>query len=130
MSEKYIVYTVGQLKQTRRNVFIEKLSLFTNELDLEFSTSQVKSWGDCYDYLMNAFQDITSYDHYILLFEYCLPFTNYRRPDVIMLFNDKVLVLEFKRKDMDLIQDIDQLTGYLNFLRKFHDQTEADSLLI
>ena len=128
MSEKYIAYTVGQLKQTQRNEFVEKLSLFTKQLDLEFSTSQVKSWGDCYDYLLNTFEHISSYDHCILLFEYCLPFTNYRRPDVIMLFNDKVLVLEFKRKDIDLIQDIDQLTGYLNFLRKFHDQTEQMQL--
>ena len=128
MSEKYIAYTVGQLKLTQRNEFVEKLSRFTNELDMEFSTSQVKSWGDCYDYLINEFQNISSYDHCILLFEYCLPFTNYRRPDVIMLFNDKVLVLEFKRKDIGLIQDIDQLTGYLNFLRKFHDQTEQMQL--
>lgn len=130
MSEKYIAYTVGQLKRTQRNEFVEKLSMFTNELDLEFSTSQVKSWGDCYDYLINEFQNISFYDHCILLFEYCLPFTNYRRPDVIMLFSDKILVLEFKRKDIDLIQDIDQLTGYLNFLRKFHNQTDQMKLAV
>ncbi len=39
MSEKYIAYTVGQLKQTQRNEFVEKLSIFKKELDLEFSTS-------------------------------------------------------------------------------------------
>lgn len=128
MSGKYVVYTIGQLKQTPRKVFVDNLSVFTHNLDLKFNTSQVKSWGDCYDYLINTFQYSTSYDHCIILFEYCLPFTNYRRPDVIMLFNDKILVLEFKRKDIDLIQDIDQLTGYLNFLRKFHDQTERMQL--
>ncbi len=128
MRKEFLEYTVGKLKNTNRNHFVQQLGSLTKSLDLKYSTSQVKSWGDCYDYLIEAFQKVDTYDHCTLLFEYCLPFTNYRRPDVIMLFNDKVLVLEFKRKDIDLIQDIDQLSGYLNFLRKFHDQTEQMQL--
>lgn len=105
--------------------FVEKLAEFTTQLDLKYNVSQEKSWADCYDYIYSAFEHITEYDDSILLFEYCLPFTNYRRPDVIMLFQDTVLVLEFKRKEISLIQDVDQLRGYLNFIRKYHAQTSA-----
>jgi 8-oxo-dGTP diphosphatase len=41
-----------------------------------------------------------------------------------MLFEGTVLVLEFKRKDISLDQDVDQLRGYLNFLRRYHDETQ------
>ncbi|MCZ8540287.1 DNA/RNA helicase domain-containing protein [Psychrobacillus psychrodurans] len=130
MSKEFVEYTVYQLKEMPRQDFINELGTFTTSLDFKYSTSQEKSWGDCYDYLNNEFQNTTIYDQCILLFEYCLPFTNYRRPDVIMLFNGKVIVLEFKRKDIDLIQDVDQLRGYLNFLRKFHDETQRMNLLV
>lgn len=130
MRKEFIEYTVGQLKTANRSIFVQQLGLFTKSLDFKYNTSQEKSWGDCYDYLINEFQNTSVYDHCILLFEYCLPFTNYRRPDVIMLFNEKVLVLEFKRKDVELIQDVDQLNGYLNFMRKYHNETQKMHLKV
>ncbi|MFB3166566.1 DNA/RNA helicase domain-containing protein [Neobacillus sp. 179-C4.2 HS] len=124
MRKEFVEYTVSQLKGMSREYFIDKLGEFTSSLDLKYSTSQEKSWGDCYDYLKTEFRNTTKYDECILLFEYCLPFTNYRRPDVIMLFEGTVLVLEFKRKDISLAQDVDQLRGYLNFIRRYHDETQ------
>lgn len=124
MRREFVGYTVRQLKGILREQFVNELGGFTTSLDLKYSTSQKRSWGDCYDYLINEFRNTTKYDESFLLFEYCLPFTNYRRPDVIMLFEGTVLVLEFKRKDISLNQDVDQLRGYLNFLRRYHDETQ------
>jgi hypothetical protein len=123
MYKEFVEISVRQLKDIPRDKFVQGLGEFTESLDLKYSTSQKKSWGDCYDYLKSEFKHTTKYDEGILLFEYCLPFTNYRRPDVIMLFNRSVMVLEFKRKDISLVQDVDQLRGYLNFLRRYHDET-------
>lgn len=124
MRKEFVGYTVTQLKEMQKERFVDELGAFTASLDIKYSTSQKKSWGDCYDYLNTEFKNTTKYDQCILLFEYCLPFTNYRRPDVIILFEGNVLVLEFKRKDISLAQDVDQLLGYLNFLRRYHDETQ------
>ncbi|MBA2937024.1 DUF2075 domain-containing protein [Paenibacillus sp. CGMCC 1.16610] len=128
MRKEFVGYTLSQLKGMLRDSFVNELGTFTTSLDLKYTTTQKKSWGDCYDYLKTEFKHITKYDESILLFEYCLPFTNYRRPDVIMLFEGTVLVLEFKRKDNSLTQDVDQLRGYLNFLRRYHDETQKMGL--
>lgn len=125
MSIEFVKYTVKELKATSKGEFVQRVAEFTNYLNLKYNVSQEKSWEDCYEYLCAAFQQTTNYDDCILLFEYCLPFTNYRRPDVIMLFKGTVLVLEFKRKDVSLIQDVDQLRGYLNFMRRYHAQTST-----
>lgn len=124
LRREFVGYTVRQLKGILREQFVNELGGFTANLDLKYSTSQKRSWGDCYDYLINEFRHTTKYDESFLLFEYCLPFTNYRRPDVIMLFEGTVFVLEFKRKDISLDQDVDQLRGYLNFLRRYHEETQ------
>lgn len=123
MYKEFVKISVRQLKDMPRDKFVQGLGEFTESLDLKYSTSQKKSWGDSYDYLNNEFKNTNKYDEGVLLFEYCLPFTNYRRPDVIMLFDRDVMVLEFKRKDISVVQDVDQLRGYLNFLRRYHDET-------
>lgn len=41
--ENYVANTVEQLKLVPRNEFVEKLGNFSNELDFEYNTSQVKS---------------------------------------------------------------------------------------
>ena len=64
MSKEFVEYTVFQLKEMSRKLFIDELGAFTTSLDLKYSTSQEKSWGVCYDYLNNEFQSTTKYDNW------------------------------------------------------------------
>jgi hypothetical protein len=73
---EFVGYTVRQLKGILREQFVNELGDFTANLDLKYSTSQKRSWGDFYNYLINEFRNTTKYDESFLLFEYCLPFTN------------------------------------------------------
>ena len=61
MSEEFVGYTVCRLKEMPRQHFINELGACTTSLDSQYSTSQEKSWGDCYDYLTKEFQNTTIY---------------------------------------------------------------------
>ena len=47
----------------------------------------------------------------------------YKRPDIVLFFKDKILILEFKRKDIALDVDKQQLRGYLNEIRNYHEES-------
>jgi hypothetical protein len=56
---------------------------------------------------------------YAAVLEYRLPMES-RRPDVVFLFNGRVLVMEWKGRPMLDWSDIDQAHHYLTSLRNFH----------
>ena len=53
------------------------------------------------------------------LLEYVLPMEGGRRPDVLVLENGVVVVLEFKGRDRS-ISDVDQALGYKRDLENYH----------
>ena len=55
-----------------------------------------------------------------IIFEYALPYESGRRPDVILLSEECVIVLEFKQYDYVLPADIDQVKSYVRDLREYH----------
>ena len=57
--------------------------------------------------------------NYAAILEYLLPLEA-RRPDVIFLFNGRVLVIECKGRPIAEVADIDQAHHYLTSLRFFH----------
>lgn len=121
---------VKDLKIKPIDQIVSTLSNFITSLKFKVKVedSQLKSWVDCIKYLKGAFLGTNEYDEIYVLFEYCLPLTSYRRPDVILLFNNLVLVLEFKRKDVVLEIDKSQLRGYLNQLRNYHQFSHDNKL--
>ena len=70
---------------------------FREIYDLELSIEQINAWEDCFDHLKVALKDI-KWKGYYIIFEYRLPHEGGRRPDVIILSNDAVCILEFKMK--------------------------------
>lgn len=54
-----------------------------------------------------------------MIFEYMLPLERYRRPDVILLFNEKVIILEFKEKYKIEVRDVEQAIGYREDIKHF-----------
>ena len=55
-----------------------------------------------------------------LVLEFELPRTGGRRPDLIVLENGLVLVVEFKNRVTAEPQDLDQVNGYVRDLREYH----------
>lgn len=121
---------LGQLKEYSEIRLAKELDGYVEKLDLEVQESQRKSWRECIKYLKNTFKGDSLYDDVYILFEYCIPLSCYRRPDVILLFKNTVLVLEFKRKKVSLEIDKSQLRGYLNELRNYHEKSHEQKLEI
>lgn len=119
---------VGELKAYDEIKLAKELDDYITKLDLEVEEAQRKSWRECIKYLKNTFTQTNLYDDVQILFEYCIPLSCYRRPDVILLFKNMVLVLEFKRKKVSLEIDKSQLRGYLNELRNYHEKSHDQKL--
>ncbi|MEM9460018.1 MAG: DNA/RNA helicase domain-containing protein [Myxococcota bacterium] len=58
---------------------------------------------------------------YAAILEYRLPRDD-RRPDVVVLENGTVLVIEFKQTKRATAADVDQVQGYARDLREYHDR--------
>lgn len=80
--------------------------------------SQKKAWIDSFKFMKNN-MDLENRNP-TLIFEYVLPLTVYHRPDVIIPTKDKVIVLEFKRKDVPEKSDIKQAIRYREWLKNHH----------
>ncbi len=91
------------------------------------STSQVTAWGDEVSLLQAEGREVISADaaaaKFRAILEYQLPLEA-RRPDVILLQNGNVLVLEFKSKDVPTSADIDQVSAYARDLASYHRECE------
>ena len=55
-----------------------------------------------------------------IIFEYALPYESGRRPDVLLVSKEQVIILEFKMKNIFLPEDIDQVAAYARDIREYH----------
>ena len=89
---------------------------FLNNHALELSDEQIHAWIDSFHVIqrMNLPSDIH------IIFEYSLPYESGRRPDVILLSNEHVLILEFKMKGTIKEADVDQAKAYARDISEYH----------
>lgn len=91
----------------------------------EASYSQRKAWFDCYNILQQEFKLLNlseeKREKVFLVFEYELPRERGRRPDVLVLSGNNLLVLEFKGYDRENQAQIDQAKHYARDLRNYHE---------
>lgn len=96
-------------------------SAFSSEYVLHLGSSQELAWKDCFDTLQKYLPLI---DHknknFGIIFEYALPYESGRRPDVLLVSKEQVIILEFKMKKSFLPEDIDQVAAYARDLREYH----------
>lgn len=94
----------------------------------DVSRSQEEAWRDSIPRLQHEVAEVLEQDRYAAgysaILEYELPL-EHRRPDVVLLINGAVLVLELKRKDVPSLADIDQASGYARDLRGYHRECES-----
>lgn len=101
---------------------------FREIYDLELSIEQINAWKDCFDNLKVALRDIKGKGYYII-FEYRLPHEGGRRPDVIILSNDSICILEFKMKSKIVEADKDQLKAYARDLSEYHVESNNKRII-
>ncbi|MFB3853828.1 MAG: DNA/RNA helicase domain-containing protein [Vicinamibacterales bacterium] len=89
----------------------------------EASPEQVRAWSDSIPPLQHEVEEVLVRDalarHYSTILEYELPLES-RRPDVLLLVGDGVLVVELKGKLEPSQADIDQAAAYARDLRCYH----------
>lgn len=93
-------------------------SAFQEEVDLPLSQSQISAWDDCFEVLQRELNQCN--DNFSIVFEYVLPYENGRRPDVLLVSEEVVIILEFKRKSIVLVEDVDQTADYGRDIREYH----------
>lgn len=113
--------------QIMQQAFIE-----TNDLPL--GESQVRAWKDCYRVLQDQLPPIArDYPAFQIVFEYRLPYESGRRPDVLLISQEQVIVLEFKQKFQVIHADIDQTAAYARDIREYHYESrnaKVDAILV
>lgn len=112
----YCIYTIEALiKKTREEI----LNNIRSKIDVEVSQQQILAWEEEIEFLKNNLKEYNK-NHYII-FEYTI--TEGKRPDVILLTSNNVLVLEFKTGP-NAIKNIDahleQTYNYKKRIEKYH----------
>jgi hypothetical protein len=84
------------------------------------STSQRDAWRDEFGVLAEALLH-TNGRTWNLIFEFELPFEGGRRPDVVLLAGDTIIILEFKTTPLVVAPHIDQVAAYARDIREYHE---------
>lgn len=105
-----------------KSAWISKMKdAFQHLLEMPLSDSQVRAWKDCFDVLQEQLPPVAaSHPNFDIVFEYCLPYESGRRPDVLLISKEQVIVLEFKQNFRVIHADIDQTAAYARDLREYH----------
>lgn len=124
----------GFLAENKSN-WIEKMkTAFTTMLDMPLGDSQIRAWKDCFDVLMEQLPPIVeTHPNFDIVFEYCLPYESGRRPDVLLVSEEQIIVLEFKQSFRVIHADIDQAAAYARDIREYHYESRdcrVDAILV
>lgn len=109
-------------------------STFLDKYTLDLSNSQVNAWIDCFRCLKKYLPLLNDANKsFSIIFEYSLPYESGRRPDVLLVSREQVIILEFKMKKGFLTSDIDQAAAYARDIREYHFESrekKVTSILI
>lgn len=108
--------------QESKGDWIEKMkAAFATVVELPLGESQVRAWKDCFDVLQEQLPEIAkTHPNFDIVFEYCLPYESGRRPDVLLISAEQVIVLEFKQNFRVIHADIDQAAAYARDIHEYH----------
>lgn len=87
-------------------------------------SSQISAWRDTYKIISNTLEELKKTKpgsaNWSIIFEYELPRERGRRPDVLILAEYSILVLEFKGYNYPLQAHLDQVKAYSRDLKNYH----------
>ncbi len=116
------------LKTNKSDWLKEMMKNFLAICHEKASELQIMAWEDCY-YHMKVVSEKLNNKSVSLIFEYELPHEGGRRPDVILLSDTVVLVIEFKMKETFRQEDIDQVRGYKRDIKNYHKYSHEYKVL-
>lgn len=118
--------TIANFNNENETDFILKIkSTFLKEHLVDLSDSQIHAWIDSFRVMQNINLD----SNLSIIFEYVLPYESGRRPDVILLSNDHVVILEFKMKKEIKAEDVDQVKAYARDIKEYHHQSRGKRVI-
>lgn len=96
------------------------------------SQKQVTAWETSIKILKNEFKNLANLAKYTIIFEYTLPREGGRRPDVILLSKNHVLIFEFKVSGKKLTRvetsHLDQVSAYSKDIKTYHHLSHSMSV--
>lgn len=132
-----MIYNLNEIELSNKNIIVENLK---NEVkntiknvNFKVGKGQINAWEGTIDFFIEQRGSLMKKGISInipLIFEYLLPEEGARRPDVIMLFKEKVVILEFKNKDKYNEDDILQVINYKNDIINYHGYVHEKKLKV
>ena len=120
------VDTIDNFNNENEKEFIDKIkSTFLEEHLVDLSDSQINAWIDSF----GVMQSLNLNSNLNIIFEYVLPYESGRRPDIILLSNKQVVILEFKMKNEVKNEDIDQVKAYARDIREYHYESRDKEVI-
>lgn len=118
--------SIANFDKTNEKDFMQTIRTnFKEEHVLKLEPEQIYAWLDSY----RVMEKISLDPNINIIFEYVLPYEGGRRPDVILLSKELVIVLEFKMKNRIKEEDIDQVSAYARDLREYHYETRDKKVI-
>ena len=118
--------SIANFDKTNEKDFMQTIRRnFKEEHVLKLEPEQIYAWLDSY----RVMEKISLDPNINIIFEYVLPYEGGRRPDVILLSKELVIVLEFKMKNRVKEEDIDQVSAYARDLREYHYETRDKEVI-
>lgn len=124
-----IVCTLGELfGHYDRDSFAIKCEKYVSvNCGMQVNESNRDSWKDCYDFLKRELGSRKWPRDIYAAFEFKMP-DSQKRADVILLTKEKVVILEFKRKENACLRDALQVGGYHQSIESFHSATISKNM--
>lgn len=120
------VGTIENFNKENEVDFIDKVkSTFLEEHLVDLSDSQINAWVDSF----RVMQNLNLNPNLNIIFEYVLPYESGRRPDIILLSNNHVVILEFKMKNEAKYEDIDQVKAYARDIKEYHYESRDKEVI-
>ncbi|WMW22752.1 DUF2075 domain-containing protein [Methanolobus mangrovi] len=116
---------INQFMDVKKSEFIDSLSLHHSQcMNCNPSGLQVTAWENEYDTLKNQLPLLIEKKpnalEWYLVFEYELPRERGRRPDILIIAEDRIFIIECKDMKYAEQQHIDQLKAYVRDLSNYH----------
>lgn len=117
--------TVQQFMNTEQSQFLHALQHSVPDA----SDSQLRAWIDTYQSLVVLFQELPELNAH-LLFEYQLLRGGGRRPDILLLANDQLLVIECKSYNQISDDECIQTSLYVRDLEHYHSSIQLKNVTV
>ena len=105
-------------------------SAFSESYLLSLGQSQIHAWKDCFYVLQRELMIIDKmHPGFHIVFEYELPYESGRRPDVLLVSNECVIILEFKMKGVIEKADVDQVSAYARDIKEYHYESRNKKII-